>query len=112
MLKVKKSKSKRWWTLRRFTHLPPPSCAARNKSGRHDLQAAEKLDCERVLGRARVQACPERSRRVPISPLILSFRGGFSRRGVCFSEFFRSLLDVLSATVAAQQPADGSDSEA
>jgi len=39
---------------------------------------------------------------VPISSLILSFRGGFSRRGICFSEFFRSLLafDIGGLSVA------------
>ena len=37
-------------------------------------------------------ACPERSRRVLLTPVSLSFRAGFSPRGICFCEFFRNLF--------------------
>src|SRR5208337_5382088 len=38
------------------------------------------------------EACPERSRRVPISPLFLMFRADFSPRGTCLSDFFSNLF--------------------
>src|SRR6266851_8237519 len=55
-----------------------------DRIGRHDF---------RRCGKTRSRACfgKRTSSLVPISSLILSFRGGFSRRGICFSEFFRSL---------------------
>jgi hypothetical protein len=42
------------------------------------------------------KACPERSRRVPISPLFLSFLVRCSARGICFYAFFSSLLRAKS----------------
>src|SRR2546428_8051775 len=47
-------------------------------------------------GKTRLRACFGKgtSLLVPICPLLLSFRGGFSRRGICFSEFFRNLLEL------------------
>src|SRR6266851_9964565 len=56
-----------------------------DRIGRHDF---------RRCGKTRWRACFGKgtSSLVPISHLILSFRGGFSRRGICFSEFLRSLF--------------------
>src|SRR2546428_8088280 len=49
-------------------------------------------------GKTRLRACFGKgtSLLVPICPLLLSLRGGFSRRGICFSEFFRNLLEKHS----------------
>ncbi len=51
-------------------------------------------------GKTRLRACFGKgtSLLVPICPLLLSFRGGFSRRGICFPGFFRSLFSQCRKT--------------
>src|SRR2546422_5089837 len=68
--------------------------------------------CLTGCGKTRLRACFGKgtSLLVPICPLLLSFRGGFSRRGICFSEFFRNLLGDVRCVVmdVTPRPTSGS----
>ncbi len=68
---------------------PPPArpSKTRQTAGNARRYRLRKTRLRACFARARGRACPERSRRVPICPLLLSFRGSFSCRGICFSGF-------------------------
>src|SRR2546425_4766068 len=70
--------------------------------------------CLTGCGKTRLRACFGKgtSLLVPICPLLLSLRGGFSRRGICFSEFFRNLLNLGEACLrTARRSRAGGDAQ-
>src|SRR3989442_15894992 len=90
-----------WWKPKHLRMLAPWAChqfSCAHLRGSTGLQAGELPSLLAGCGKTRLRACFGKgtSLLVPICPLLLSFRGGFSRRGICFSEFFRNLLGVSS----------------